>query len=208
MDTQEAQRRTLALELHDELGQVLNSIKMSLDMIPMLAPEAAREQYLRSQSLVSDLVVRVRRMALELRPNTLDDLGLLPALRWLFKNYYEQTGEKVSFEVSGIDRRFPPQIEITVYRITQEALTNIIRHAGSKNVRVDIWADRQSVNIQIADQGKGFDPQIDRKGHESSGLSGMRERARLLGGDLVIESEPGSGTTITARLPARLPEIA
>jgi PAS domain S-box-containing protein len=201
VEVQEAERRTLALELHDELGQVLNSIKMSLDMIPSLPPDAAQEQVQRAQALASDLVVRVRRMSLELRPSMLDDMGLLPALRWLFKNYQAQTGEPVSFQHTNVDQRFPPPVEITAYRIIQEALTNVIRHAGNKQAQVDAWADEQALNVQIVDHGKGFDPAITLKQHESSGLSGMRERARLLGGELVVESTPGAGTSLAARLP-------
>jgi signal transduction histidine kinase len=131
----------------------------------------------------------------------LDDLGLLAALHWLFQNYHTQTGEVVEFVSSGLDQRFSPDIEITAYRITQEALTNIIRHSQSKQVHVNAWADRHSLNLQIADRGVGFDPPTRLSGHASSGLSGLRERARLLGGDLIIESAPGAGTSLSVRLP-------
>jgi signal transduction histidine kinase len=201
IEVQETERRTLALELHDELGQLLSSAKMSLDLIPNVSEEEGRRHLLRAQTLVSDLVNRVRRMSLELRPSMLDDMGLQPALRWLFKNYHSQTGESVTFDFTALEQRFPPQVEITAYRIVQEALTNVIRHAGTKKVRVEIWADKRSLNLQIVDHGKGFDPSTTLSKAESSGLSGMRERARLLGGELVVESTPDTGTSLTARLP-------
>ncbi len=201
VEIQEAERRTLALELHDELGQLLSSTKMSLDLLPPLPEESAQEHLVRAKSLVGELVRRVRQMSLELRPSILDDLGLLAALLWLFKNYKAQTGQAVDFEYSGLDRRFSPPLEITVYRIVQEALTNVIRHAGVTQVGVNIWSDNQSLNLQIVDRGKGFDAAEALARHDSSGLSGMRERARLLGGELVVESTPGEGTSLSLRLP-------
>ena len=200
IDVQEAERRVLALELHDELGQTINSIKLSLDLIPRLDAQAAAEQLQRAQALTANLVEHVRRLALELRPSMLDDLGLLPALNWLLKNYSVQTHESVSFQHEGLEQRFPPQVEAAVYRIAQEALTNIIRHANYAGVTVEVWVDARTLNLQIRDAGPGFDMQS-LAGHASSGLGGMRERARLLGGELLVESEVGQGTTITAWLP-------
>jgi PAS domain S-box-containing protein len=201
IEVQEAERRSLALELHDQLGQMLSSTKISLDMIPSLPPAAAGDQLQRASDLVGDLIAQVRRMALDLRPSMLDDMGLFPTLRWFFRNYQIQTGELVSFDHSGLEQRFQPQVEITAYRIVQEALTNVIRHAGNKQVVVRVWVDLISLNLQIRDFGVGFDPQISLNKNESNGLSGMRERARLLGGELIIESSPGAGTSLTARLP-------
>jgi PAS domain S-box-containing protein len=201
MELQEIERRSLALELHDELGQLLSSTKMSLELIPSLNETAGLEQLERAQGLISDLVQRVRRMALDLRPSMLDDMGLIPALNWLCKDYQIRTGEPVEIKQTGLDRRFPPQLEIAVFRIIQEALTNVIRHAGNKRVIIRAWTDEQSINLQITDYGVGFDPVVVLSEHVSSGLSGMSERARLLGGELLIESYPGAGTTLTTRLP-------
>jgi len=201
VEVQEAERRALALELHDELGQELNSIKLSLDMVPTLPEQQAHQQLQLAQSLVKDMVGRVRQMSLELCPSMLDDLGLLPALQWLFRNHLAQTGEMVDFQCDYQDQRFPSMVEITAFRIVQEALTNIIRHAGVTKAHVHIWLDKESLNLQITDQGLGFDTATLRSPQESSGLSGMRERARLLGGELVIESTPGAGTSLTAILP-------
>ena len=203
IDMEENERRSLALELHDQLGQMLSTVKMSLDMISMLPQAAASEQLQQAGKLVGDMISRVRRMALDLRPSILDDRGLLPALLYLFKSFKIQNGEAVTFKHKGLGLRFPPKVEITGYRIIQEALTNIQRHAGKTDVYVNIWANDQSLNLQIRDFGVGFDPAVSLKG-VSSGLSGMRERARLLGGELVIESAPCQGTTVTAMLPVML----
>jgi PAS domain S-box-containing protein len=203
VEIQEIERRALALELHDELGQLLSSTKMSLDLIPSLPETAAREQLKRAQSLLNDLVSRVRRMALHLRPSMLDDMGLVPAVNWLFKDYQAETGEPVVFKQTLGELRFSPQVEITAYRIIQEALTNVIRHARNKQVYIHAWIDTQSLHLQIVDNGVGFDPQKVFTEHVSSGLSGMRERVQQLGGELLIESSPGTGTVLTAHLPVK-----
>ena len=201
IEVQEAERRSLALELHDELGQLLSTTKMSLDIIPTLPKPAADEHLQRASALIGGMVSRVRHIVLDLRPNVLDELGLLPALNWLFKNYQSQSGEPVTFIHSGLERRFPAQVEITAYRIIQEALTNVMRHAGNKQVAISIQADDQQLNLKIVDFGAGFDPGVAHSRRVSSGLSGMRERANLLGGKMVIESAPGKGTCLTVRLP-------
>jgi PAS domain S-box-containing protein len=201
VEVQEAERRTLALELHDELGQVLNSVKLSMDMIPQLPSLAGQKQYRLASALISTLIERVRRMSLELRPSLLDDLGLLPTLNWLFENYEARTQQPVIFQHSGLDQDFSPRLGIVVYRIAQEALTNVVRHAQHKKVFVDIWLDKHYFYLRIMDHGGGFDIKKMLITSKSTGLSGMRERARLLGGELVIESTPGDGTTLTASLP-------
>jgi PAS domain S-box-containing protein len=203
IDMEENERRNLALELHDQLGQMLSTVKMSLDMIPALPRADADEQLQRAGQFVSDMIARVRRIALDLRPSILDDRGLLPALLYLFKSFQTQNGEAVAFKHSGLGLRLPPRVEITAYRIIQEALTNIQRHAGKTDVYIDVWANDHCLNLQIRDLGVGFDPTVFLKGI-SSGLSGIRERVRLLGGDLVIESAPGKGATVTAMLPVLL----
>jgi PAS domain S-box-containing protein len=200
MEVQEKERRSLALELHDEFGQLLSSTKLYLDRISALTDAADQRHLDRAQELILDLLRRVRRMALELRPTMLDDLGLLPALNWLFNDYKTETGEAVVFEQTGLNQRFSSQLEITVYRIVQEALTNVIQHAGTRQVCIRALADADSFNLQIVDHGVGFDPATILSGHLSSGLSGMRERARLLGGEMVIESAPGAGTVLTIYL--------
>jgi signal transduction histidine kinase len=136
-----------------------------------------------------------------LRPADLDQLGLLPALLALLERYTAQTGVLVNFKHQGVERRFAPEVETGAYRIVQEALTNAARHAGVAGVTVRVWTDADRLNLQIEDQGRGFDPEVALKAPRSSGLIGMQERISLLGGRMSIESSPGAGTTITAELP-------
>jgi signal transduction histidine kinase len=157
----------------------------------------------RAQSLVEELISRVRDLSLELRPTMLDDLGLVPALLWLFERYTAQTGIQVSFQHIGLDRRFDSDLETAAYRIVQEALTNVARYAGVQQATVNLWADAATLNVQVEDSGKGFDPDRARAAHPSTGLAGMRERATLLNGQLTVETAPQAGTQITAELPLR-----
>jgi len=140
-------------------------------------------------------------LSLGLRPTMLDDLGLLPALLWLTKRFADQTGVHVHLEHAGLDRRFAPEIETAVYRIVQEALTNVARHASVKEATARIWATQDSLHVQVEDRGKGFRVEGALAAPTSSGLSGMRERAVALGGDLIVESTPGVGTRVTLQVP-------
>ena len=136
VEVQESERRVLALELHDELGQTLNGIKISLDMIPIVPEAATREQLLgRARAAIGGLIEKVRQMSLDLRPSLLDEMGLLPTLRWFFRGYEEQTQARVQFQWEGPERRLPPPLEITAYRIVQEALSNVIRHSSDQKCR-------------------------------------------------------------------------
>jgi PAS domain S-box-containing protein len=201
MDVQESERRALARELHDEIGQLLTGLKLSLERSSRLAADGVRSALEEAQGLVKDLTGRVRDLSLRLRPTMLDDLGLLPALLWQFERYTTQTQVAVSFEQGPLPGRFPPAVETAAYRIIQEALTNAARHAGVDDVVVRLWADDRSLGLQVEDHGAGFDPHAGGAAGTSGGLSGMQERARLLGGRLEVESAPGAGTRVTAELP-------
>ena len=199
---QEEERRNLARELHDEIGQILTGLKLILDMSLRLPPEEGQANVQEAQKLVGELMSKVRQISLDLRPGMLDDLGLLPALLWYLDRYTSQTKVQVNFTHSGLEgQRFPPESETAAYRIVQEALTNVARHAQVKEVKVQLWADSDILCVEIEDHGKGFNPQAALEANESSGVAGMGERARLLGGGLTIESEIGTGTLITAHLP-------
>ncbi|HEX2981592.1 MAG TPA: ATP-binding protein, partial [Anaerolineaceae bacterium] len=140
--------------------------------------------------------------SLDLRPAMLDDLGLLPALIWLFGRYTSQTGVKVNVQHSEIEnRRFPTEYEITAYRVVQEGLTNVARYAGVNEVTVRLWSSNGFIGIQVEDNGAGFDPEAVFRGGNSRGLVGMRERATSLGGRLNIVSLPGHGTCLSVELP-------
>ncbi|HEV7893078.1 MAG TPA: PAS domain S-box protein [Pyrinomonadaceae bacterium] len=199
IEVQEAERRRLALELHDEVGQILTGLKLSLEMSTRLPAEEAQASIAQAQTLVNELMARARKMSLDLRPATLDHLGLLSALLGHIKLYSEQTHVRVQFKHSGLEgQRFPAEIETASYRIVQEALTNVARHAETSEAAVLVWADRQSLTIQIEDRGKGFDTEAALASDDTSGLAGMRERAALLGGHFTVESRPGEGTRLTA----------
>ncbi|HEV8306042.1 MAG TPA: GAF domain-containing protein [Methylomirabilota bacterium] len=199
VEVQEAERRHLARELHDEIGQVLTALKLSLE-ISARTPGAGSGSLDEAHKLVDDLISRVRELSLELRPAMLDDLGLLPALVWHFERYTEKTGIRVVFEHAGLEARFPPEVGTAAYRIVQEALTNVARHAGVDQATVWVWTDGGGLQVHVEDLGRGFDPAAV-AAPEAVGLTGMRERAALLGGHVTIESAPGAGTRVTAGLP-------
>lgn len=196
VEVQEAERRHIARELHDEIGQLLTSLKLTLEM-------SARETSLpEAKLLVDELITHVRELSLELRPAMLDDLGLVPTLQWHFERFTAQTNVQVDLHHEGLaDRRFTAEVETVAYRIIQQALTNIAQHAGTKEASIWLRADDETLSVDIQDQGRGFDPEKELAANRSSGLSGMQERAVLLGGSLQIESSPGSGTRLKAELP-------
>lgn len=201
VEVQEIERRSIARELHDEVGQILTGLSLLLEMIVRLPEEHIASRLDQARDMVNDLMQRVREMSLQLRPPMLDDLGLLAALLWHFERYRAQTGIQVIFKHAGIERRFTPDIEIAVYRMIQEALTNVARYAAVDNVVVRLWAQHATLGVQIEDQGRGFDPEAALAKHTSSGLSGMRERLLLLGGELSIESAPDQGCHLSVELP-------
>ncbi len=202
VEAQESERRRIARELHDEVGQVLIGLKLSLEGSARLVGEAARARLGGAQVLVTDLIGRLRDLSLDLRPPMLDDLGLLPALLWLFERYTSNTHVRVAFRHAGLERRrFAAETETAVYRIVQEALTNVARHAGVDEASVQIWTAEGMLHVRVRDQGKGFDVDSAPPAGESSGLGGMRERAAVLGGRLGVESARGGGTLVTAELP-------
>ncbi|GAB4541046.1 MAG: GAF domain-containing protein [Anaerolineae bacterium] len=202
VEVQEDERRHIARELHDEIGQLLTGLKLSLDMCTRLPADEARTYLDEARELVSELIARGRELSLDLRPAMLDDLGLLPALLWHFERYTTQTGVRVNFEHTGLERRFSPQVETAAYRIIQEALTNVARHAGVDEVTIRLWSDQETLRLHIEDRGVGFEPEAALAASASSGLAGMQERAALVGGHLAIESTPGAGTRLRAEMPA------
>jgi PAS domain S-box-containing protein len=203
LEVQEAERQHLARELHDEIGQYLTGINLLLGGVEDLSVEDAVARLKEARGLVDGLIVRVRDVSLDLRPAMLDDFGVLPALSWLFGRYTAQTGITVAFEHRALQQRFPAEQETAVYRIVQEALTNVARHAAVHSVNVEAWADGDVLRVSITDQGGGFDGDAVLANGMTGGLAGMRERAMLLGGRLTVESKPGTGTRLIAELPLR-----
>jgi PAS domain S-box-containing protein len=201
MEVQEAERRNIALELHDEIGQVLTGLKLSLEIGTRLPANEIGRSLNQARELVNELMARVRKLSLDLRPAMLDDLGLLPALLWHLEHYTAQTQVRVDFKHSGLEkRRFAPEVETAAYRLVQEALTNVARHAEVHEATVRLSTHQQTLLIEVEDRGKGFDVDSVMKASETSGLPGMRERAVLLDGQMRVESQPGVGTRLTAEL--------
>lgn len=195
----EQERTHIARELHDEIGQVLTGIKLSIELT-LRKPKLTTKALQSALESTNELMKRVRDLSLDLRPAVLDDIGLLPALKWYFKRYNRQTSITVHFNHSGLDeRRFAKGVETAAYRIVQEALTNVARHAKVNKVEVDIRTTEQTVRFSIQDRGVGFDP--DSASPTTGGLLGMRERTILLGGYLQINSAPRGGTLLTIELP-------
>jgi PAS domain S-box-containing protein len=199
IEVQEQERRSIALELHDEIGQILTGLKLTLEMTSRLPEDELRENIAGAQELVNELMTRTRELSLNLRPATLDHLGLMAALLRHFRHYTSQTRVNVDFRQDGLEgRRFSPDLETAGFRIVQEALTNIARHSEATEAIIRIWAKEKALTIKIEDDGKGFDAETAFAAHQSNGLAGMRERVSLTGGNFSIISNPGLGTRLTA----------
>lgn len=201
VSAQELERQRLARELHDETGQALTSILLGLKRVEDAtsaseASEAAGEL----RDLVVSTLQDVRRLAVELRPKALDDFGLVSALERLVETFHEQTGIEVDLEPRLGEDRLPFDVETTLYRITQEALTNVVKHAQAKHVSIVLTRRDGSVSAVIEDDGRGFSSVSSNE--DGLGLLGMRERISLVGGRLDVESSPGSGTTLSIEVPA------
>jgi signal transduction histidine kinase len=203
VDAQESERRHIARELHDEAGQALASLRIGLRLLEREIDEGGT-----AQAQVTELVHRtdavidgLHRLAADLRPASLDHLGLEAALRQFSKSAASKFGLAVHFKARGFtEERLPPHLETALYRVVQEAMTNVARHARS--TRVDLLVERRDgdVMVMIEDDGVGFDP-LQSKGREHFGLLGMKERAEDLGGTLTVESALGAGTTIVVEVP-------
>jgi signal transduction histidine kinase len=198
VDVQEAERRRLARELHDEIGQALTGLKLQLEM--QAAGPWLSDGLGRACAITQRLIEQVRNLSLDLRPAMLDDLGLVPALLWHIDRYTSQTGVTVDLCHDGLDARCDQHIETAVYRIVQEALTNVARHAQVQRAVVRVRRTDTDIELEVVDQGEGFETSIV-EATPSTGISSMRERATLLGGTLRIRSAPQSGTVVRARLP-------
>ncbi|MBN1979341.1 MAG: PAS domain S-box protein, partial [Anaerolineae bacterium] len=195
VEMQEAERAHVARELHDETGQALSGMLLSLSLLEQEAdqPEAVRDRANELLVLVDDMLENLHRLAMNLRPATLDHLGLLPALEQYVETFEEQYGIETQFEVVNLGSdRLPPEMETALYRIVQESLTNVVRHAQATRVDVLVARRDDQVVTIVEDNGGGFDPEMAMR-TSRLGLLGIRERAEMLNGRLVIESVPGSG---------------
>lgn len=197
---QEEERRRVARELHDEAAQSLTSLLVRLRLLEQAqAPEMAQQRVAELRQLTARALDDVRRIALEMRPSVLDDLGLVDALHAHVDGLNASGGTRISLSADGLDGRLDPDVELALYRVAQEALTNVRRHARASGARVRIRRDGSDVVLEVEDDGAGFEPrQVSSRGG-GLGLAGMRERMGLIGGTLAIRSAPGQGTTVVAR---------
>jgi two-component system sensor histidine kinase UhpB len=205
INAQEQERQRIARELHDETSQVLTSLLISLAVLEesIDSPEA-RERIAETRALAHSTLRAIRTLSIDLRPSALDDLGLLPALRWYVKEYQKKCAIEVDFRSGGLKERLPAEMETALYRIVQECLTNTARHANAKRVSVVLKESGDAVNATITDDGDGFDYDalLKNPGQERGlGLAGMQERAVLLGGTLHISTKSGKGTTVRVSIP-------
>jgi signal transduction histidine kinase len=201
MTAQEDERKRIARELHDETGQAITSLMVGMKLVEQVAdePDEVRARTTELRVLAARTLESVRQLSRHLRPSVLDDAGLVPALRRYISDFARFNGLSVDFQVVGDeDRRLPSEVETAAYRIVQEALTNVVRHAKAGNASIILNLSGNVVSAVVEDDGIGLDPA---RIEEASGVLGMRERAVLLGGSLTIESTPGAGTTIFAKLP-------
>lgn len=205
MNVQETERRQIAHDLHDEIGQSLTAMKLDLrEANSALDSGVAAFRLTDSLNILDQVIWHVRNLALDLRPSMLDELGLVPALRWYIKRHGERAKWKIEYFAAEGDIHLSSDIEITCFRIAQEALTNIARYAEATQVRVTLERQGEHLLLTIEDDGKGFDV-VEAKTRGRTGLSigilGMEERARLIGGTITIISSPMTGTRVTASLP-------
>ncbi len=204
VDAQEEERGRLARELHDGAGQMLTSLLVRLKVLENQADDPGLEQEIASTlDMVSNTIEQVRNLSYHLRPAALEEFGLAVVLRTLVAETLEESGIATRCHVDLGDLVLPHGVEVTLYRIAQEALTNVFRHAGAQNVMVDLVKENSGVTLQIQDDGCGFHPRPlpERKGERHMGLISMTERAEMVNGTLRVESMPGHGTTIHITIP-------
>ncbi len=209
IQAQEQERQRIARELHDETSQVLTSLLISLTLLEKsVETREARERIADTRALAHSTLRAIRNLSIDLRPSALDDLGLLPALRWYVKEYQKKCSIDVEFHATGFKERLPAEMETALYRIVQECLTNTAKHAKANRVTITLKEEIDRVYARITDDGDGFDYHalLVTPGQERGlGLAGMNERAVLLDGTLNIHSTPGQGTVIEVTIP--LPSV-
>jgi PAS domain S-box-containing protein len=201
IEVQEIERRKIAADLHDEIGGSLTGLKLFLESSKNADPATLCRRIEQATAIVQDTIAEVRQMSMDLRPTILDHSGLIPALEWYFKRYTSQTNIHINFRADKHLKRFKPEIEVTLYRIIQEALTNIARHARVDRAGVSVTKVGNVVKVSVRDHGVGFDLDSIKHRPDANGITGIRERLRLVDGRFGIRTSPGGGTRITAELP-------
>jgi signal transduction histidine kinase len=207
INAQEEERRAIAQSLHDDTGQALTMLVISLDRINDRIPAGQtglKKQVGDARALAANTLAELRRILSGLRPAILDDLGLVPAIRWFARTSLEQAGIGAIVKAPGVPLELSPAVTTTLFRIVQEAISNVVRHADAKSVTIVLQLSDGLVHLRIQDDGRGFDPaHASREAVDLQrlGLLGIRERAELLGGQVQIESGPEKGTSIHVSIP-------
>lgn len=201
---QEEERRSLARELHDEVGQALTAIKMDVAVALRTSPDGSREKSALedARALTENTLQGVRDLSQLLHPSVLDDFGLPETVAAYLRGFSKRTGIRAQLRQDGVDERFSPEVEVCIYRIAQEALTNVARHSGARRARVTMARLPDALELIVEDDGRGIAPVV--RGRSSGGglgLIGMRERAQALGGSFALHSDVGEGTRVIVRIP-------
>jgi len=198
----ELEVKRIAHALHDEAGQLLVAVHLALADLNRDLPALHHDRVRHVQELLDQVDVQLRRLSHELRPTILDDLGLVPAIQFLAEGVSKRTNQAITLHTSVTDR-LPTNVEIGLYRIVQEALTNVVKHSRARNVHIQVDRSVGLLRCSIRDDGAGFDVPavLARKGDGSLGLRGIQERLDALGGRLEIQSSPGRGTSLLINVP-------
>ncbi len=205
MYLQEQERQQLAHDLHDEVGQALTALKMNLQTMQLVANTSPVQNSLtESFSILDTLLARVRDLSLDLRPSLLDHLGLVPAIRWHTIRQAERAGLQAHVDADSLLQDLPADMAVVCFRIVQEAVTNVLRHAKATQLDVVLRTNASGFDLIVKDNGVGFrvsESMTEVEGRWAIGLVGMRERARALKGQIMIHSAPGRGTEVSAHIP-------
>ena len=200
LSVQEEERKRVARELHDETSQALTSLMIELKMLEKANPKERKKKIADLWAYTSQILDGVRRLTLELRPSDLDELGLIPALRSYTNEYTKKFNIDIDFKVTGFRGRLLSNVEVVLYRVVQEALTNVVKHSGATSVWISMRRENGLVVVTIRDNGRGFNMDEVMKSKERGlGLFGMKERMSTVGGELEINTTPGQGTEVVAK---------
>ena len=203
----EEERRRIALTLHDDTGQALSMLIINLERLENQIPDGETEikdKLEATRQLVQQSLANLRIIVYGLRPTILDDLGFVPAIRWYARTNLEEAGIMIELHTNGEVEPLPPQLKLTLFRIAQEAINNIVKHSRAKQVEIKLSQCEKNIQLEVQDDGEGFDLT---KVHQEAlrlqhlGLLGIQERAELAGGEVQLRSEPGSGTRILVKVP-------